>query len=62
MLAAAGYALADGSDALGERWRGGAERLAERGPFPTDRASFFHRPVELFGLARGAVAVNGEFA
>ncbi|MCP9486937.1 MAG: hypothetical protein MSC30_13865 [Gaiellaceae bacterium MAG52_C11] len=55
VLAAAGYLL-DASSELTDRWVEGVARLAEREPFPPDRASFFYRPVELLGLARGAAA------
>ncbi|MFL5958657.1 MAG: hypothetical protein ACJ75G_00115 [Gaiellaceae bacterium] len=57
VLAAAGYVL-DGSSELTDRWLAGVARLAERDPFPPDRASFFYRPVELLGLARGAVVAG----
>lgn len=53
VLAAAGYVL-DASSELTDRWVDGVARLAERDPFPPDRTSFFYRPVELLGLARGA--------
>ena len=57
VLAAAGYLLGDMSDAgLVDRWLAGAERLAGRDAFPPDRASFFYRPVELLGLAKGAAS------
>lgn len=63
VLAAAGYLLADAaSSGLTERWVAGVERLAERDPFPPDRASFFYRPVELLGLARGAAAAGAPAA
>ncbi|MEZ5098676.1 MAG: hypothetical protein R3C15_02485 [Thermoleophilia bacterium] len=59
VLAAAGYLLADAaSSELTARWVAGVERLADRDPFPPDRASFFYRPVELLGLARGAIAAG----
>lgn len=57
VLAAAGYVL-DASFELADRWVEGSTRLAERDPFPPDRASFFYRPVELLGLARGAVVAG----
>jgi hypothetical protein len=57
VLAAAGYML-DASFELMDRWVEGSTRLAERDPFPPDRASFFYRPVELLGLARGAVVAG----
>lgn len=64
VLAAAGYVLAEGGSGNGlvAHWRHGVVRLAERDPFPADRASFFFRPVELFGLARGARATGDAFA
>ncbi len=57
VLAAAGYLL-DASSELTDRWVEGSARLAERDPFPPDRASFLYRPVELLGLARGAVVAG----
>jgi hypothetical protein len=64
VLAAAGYLIGDGfaDNGLVAHWREGATRLAERDPFPPDRTSFFYRPVELYGLARGAHIVGGEVA
>ncbi len=64
VLAAAGYVLGDGfaDNGLVGHWRDGVARLSERDPFPPDRASFFYRPVELYGLARGARAVGGDFS
>ena len=64
VLAAAGYVLAEGAsdNGLVAHWRDGVARLAERDPFPADRASFFYRPVELLGLARGARATGDTFA
>jgi len=64
VLAAAGYMLAEGAsdNDLAAHWRNGVARLAERDPFPADRASFFFRPVELLGLARGARATGDPFA
>lgn len=64
VLAAAGYVIGGGagSNGLVEHWRDGIARLADRDPFPTDRASFFFRPVELYGLALGARATGGSFA
>lgn len=64
VLAAAGYVLGAeaGSNGLVEHWNDGVARLSERDPFPADRASFFYRPVELFGLAVGARAAGGPFA
>ena len=64
VLAAAGYVLAEGvsDNGLAAHWSDGVARLAERDPFPADRASFFYRPVELLGLARGARTTGGKFA
>jgi hypothetical protein len=60
VLAAAGYLIGDlGSDGAA-RWRDGAARLMQRDPFPADRASFFFRPLELYGLARGALVIDHE--
>jgi hypothetical protein len=59
VLAAVGYLLDDVDTLeLAERWAEGVTRLAERDPFPPDRASFFYRPVELLGLARGAIVAG----
>ncbi|MCC5670809.1 hypothetical protein LC653_45435, partial [Nostoc sp. CHAB 5784] len=34
-------------------WANGLTRLASREAFPSDRASFFYRPVELLGISLG---------
>ena len=58
VLAAHGYLLAtDNTDPSRIRaWTAAAGRLRGRDPLPGDRASFFFRPVELLGIALGAVA------
>jgi hypothetical protein len=57
ILGALGYAFSLGGDGVDSKhraqWCSGATRLTQRDPFPTDRASFFYRPVELLGLALG---------
>lgn len=57
VLAALGYELASGR-AFGESflkaWAKGLTRLSSREAFPSDRASFFYRPVELLGISLGA--------
>jgi DpnII restriction endonuclease len=60
VLAAYGYLLAmtdEPDQDLVEAWTAAATRLSARDPLPGDRASFFFRPIELLGLALGAVAV-----
>jgi hypothetical protein len=60
-LAAAGYWLACGEGAhVRAAWLDGIDRLSRRDPFPTDRQSFVHRPVELFGIAAGLAACGNE--
>lgn len=57
VLAAFGYELslrAEHDDVLTQAWADGFSRIASRSAFPADRASFFYRPVELFGVALGA--------
>jgi REase_DpnII-MboI len=61
ILATAGFLLAMGfrRDAgFDEVWAQGLERLSERKPFPSDRASFFFRPVELLGITVGTASGN----
>lgn len=56
ILSVAGYELActKGIDEDSvERWVNSLSRLAKCNPFPSDRMSFFYRPVELFGIALG---------
>ena len=59
VLAAVGYALVLGQgiydDNLLAAWADGLGRLSSRQPFPSDRNSFFYRPVELLGISLGAV-------
>jgi len=56
-LAAAGYWVGCGQGAaLLPSWLDGLDRLRGRDPFPTDRQSFTHRPVELLGIAVGITA------
>lgn len=57
VLAAVGYELASGKafgESFLEAWANGLTRLASREAFPSDRASFFYRPVELLGISLGA--------
>lgn len=57
ILAAVGYEIASGrgfSESFLEAWANGFTRLASREAFPSDRASFFFRPVELLGISLGA--------
>ena len=57
ILAAVGYELASGrsfSDSFLKAWANGFTRLSSREAFPSDRASFFYRPVELLGISLGA--------
>lgn len=58
VLASVGYALSLGEglhdDGLQTTWAEGLMRLSNRKPFPSDRASFFYRPVELLGVSLGA--------
>ena len=60
VLAAIGYRL--GTDvraaATTRRWLDGMSRVMARDPVPSDRNSFFFRPLELLGLAVGAHAVE----
>jgi hypothetical protein len=57
-LAASGYALDAGATELVEQWLAGASRLKQRPALPSDRQSFFFRPLELLGVALGAEAVR----
>ena len=62
-LAAAGYLIGGGhGDALRATWLQGVDRLSQRDAFPSDRQSFAHRPVELFGLAVGLAGCGKEAA
>ncbi len=60
ILAATGYELADGRLELAERWLAGGRRLRQRLALPSDRQSFFFRPLELLGVALGAHAVSDQ--
>jgi hypothetical protein len=60
ILAAGGYEIALGRSQFVTRWVAGTERLMQRDPFPTDRQSFFFRPLELLGLALGSEAVRQQ--
>lgn len=56
VLAAVGYELACGrvfGESFLSAWANGLTRLASREAFPSDRASFFYRPVELLGISLG---------
>jgi hypothetical protein len=56
ILAAVGYELASGrvfGESFLSAWANGVARLASREAFPSDRASFFYRPVELLGISLG---------
>jgi glycosyltransferase involved in cell wall biosynthesis len=61
VLAAVGFALAVSAldDATQEDWSRGFARLARRDPFPCDRASFVHQPLELLGACVGAMRCRG---
>ena len=57
ILAAVGYEIASGrnfSESFLEAWANGFTRLASREAFPSDRTSFFFRPVELSRSSLGA--------
>lgn len=57
ILAAVGYEIASGRnfrESFLEDWANGFTRLASREAFPSDRTSFFFRPVELLGISLGA--------
>lgn len=53
ILAAIGYTISDADARTQELWAKSVERLTTRETFPNDRASFFYRPIELLGIARG---------
>ena len=53
ILAGIGYTISDGDARTQELWAKSVERLTTRETFPNDRASFFYRPIELLGIARG---------
>lgn len=61
-LAAAGYRLNThlNQHALLEAWREGFQRLMGTNAFPQDRMSFAYRPVDLLGLAIGAITLSWE--
>ena len=62
-LATVGYVCHCGlseSVELAAAWRAGMARLMQRDPFPTDRASFVYRPIELLGICLGATACEQE--
>ena len=56
ILAAFGYTISGADARIQELWAKSVERLATRETFPNDRASFFYRPIELLGIARGIAA------
>lgn len=64
VLAAAGYRLSTGAlpHQANERWLDGMSRLMSRDAVPSDRNSFYFRPVELLGVAVGASAVRAADA
>lgn len=57
ILAATGFFLAIQSSTLDkpttDEWAAAFQRLSKRDPFPSDRASFAYRPLEVVGLALG---------
>jgi hypothetical protein len=56
LIATIGYGLACNrqfSETFLESWANGVSRLSGRDTFPSDRASFFYRPVELLGIVLG---------
>ena len=57
ILAATGFFLAIKSSSLdkptSDEWAAAFQRLSRRDPFPSDRASFAYRPLEVVGLALG---------
>lgn len=58
ILAASGYELDAGRMDFAERWLAGSQRLRQRSALPSDRQSFFFRPLEVLGIAAGAGAVR----
>ncbi len=62
-LATIGYGFHCGQNESSEflvAWRAGMARLMQRDAFPTDRASFVYRPVELLGICLGAKVCEPE--
>lgn len=57
ILAAMGFFLATKSSTIdrppSEAWAAAFQRLSKRDPFPSDRASFAYRPLEVVGIALG---------
>lgn len=57
ILAATGFFLAIKSSTLdkpaSDEWAAAFQRLSRRDPFPSDRASFAYRPLEVLGIALG---------
>jgi REase_DpnII-MboI len=57
ILAATGFFLAIKSSTIGkptsEEWAAAFQRLSKRDAFPSDRASFAYRPLEVVGIALG---------
>jgi hypothetical protein len=53
ILAAIGFTVSEADAKTQELWAKSVERLTTRETFPNDRASFFYRPIELLGIARG---------
>lgn len=57
ILAATGFFLAIKSSTIdkptSEAWAAAFQRLSKRDPFPSDRASFAYRPLEVVGIALG---------
>ena len=60
ILAATGFFLAIKSSTIdkptSEAWAAAFQRLSKRDPFPSDRASFAYRPLEVVGIALGMVS------
>jgi hypothetical protein len=54
-LAAFGYVMAITDPEVQLLWAKAFERLMNRDPFPSDRNSFIHSPLELIGIAFGTV-------
>jgi hypothetical protein len=54
-LAAFGYVMAITDHEVQLLWAKAFERLMNRDPFPSDRNSFIHSPLELIGIAFGTV-------